>query len=206
MLTPFAPPTSDIAAQPANQKADSGDDQLLDQVDVRTVEAGEQNLTECPTHESARPLTLLLFHERSTDMSLIASLCSLKKGPHTTLAVDSQVPADPLALQDSLVDAEVHSTTLRPCAQFRALVESSEASTIQQWGGGGYTIMTRGVKDLLQDGPHSSDVELVSFCSLENLQHFRLDPPRLRVDKKQAALVLISSVPDFMTMDSLPLP
>ena len=50
------------------------------------------------------------------------------------------------------------------------------------------------MNDLLHDGPESSDVQLTSFCSLENLQDFKLDPPRTQAKKKQAALVLISSV------------
>ena len=35
---------------------------------------------------------------------------------------------------------------------------------------------------------------LTSFCTLENLQDFKLGPPRTSVNKTQAAIVLISSV------------
>ena len=66
-------------------------------------------------------------------------------------------------------------------------------------------IMARGMRDLLHDGPRSSDVELVSFCSLDNLQDFKFDPPRTRQKTTQAALVLISWSLRDMTMGTLSL-
>ena len=50
------------------------------------------------------------------------------------------------------------------------------------------------VKDLLDETPDARGVQLTSFYTLENLQDFKLDPPRTHASKKQAALVLISSV------------
>ena len=61
-------------------------------------------------------------------------------------------------------------------------------------GAQGFKIITSNVKDLLQDGQESPGVELTSFCSLSNLQDFKLDPPRVQATKTQAALVVISSV------------
>ena len=92
------------------------------------------------------------------------------------------------------MDVPSATTSFRPCTQVLALVESSEPSHLQEAGAGGYKITTSHVKDLLHDGPEASDVQLTSFCSLENLQDFKLDPPRTQAKKKQAALALISSV------------
>jgi hypothetical protein len=104
------------------------------------------------------------------------------------------VPDIPESLKASFVDVPSATTIFRPCSQVLALVESSEASKLQVAGGGGYKIITDNVKDLLHDSPDAPPVQLSSFCLLDNLQDFKLDPPRTSANKKQAALVLISSV------------
>ena len=75
-----------------------------------------------------------------------------------------------------------------------ALVEASEPSSLQEAGTGGYKITTNNFKDLLHDANDARGVQLISFCTLENLQDFKLDPPRTQASKKQTALVLISSI------------
>ena len=75
------------------------------------------------------------------------------------------------------------------------LVEPMEPPSLQQAGTGGYTITTSNVKDLLHNTSEAPRVQLTSFCTLENLQDFKMDPPRTRADKKQAALVLLSIGP-----------
>ena len=164
----------------------------MDQVDVRIVEAAPQDLAESPTEESARLLSLLNTDNSSTDIVLPATLHMLRKSPHYTLAVESVVPPIPESLQASFVDVPSATTSFRPCTQVLALVESSEASNLQTTGPDGYKITTNHVEDILHDGPESSDVQLTSFCSLENLQDFKLDPPRTQAKRKQAALVPIS--------------
>ena len=168
--------------------------QPADQVEVRIVDAAWQNLDESPTEASARLLPLLNADNTSTDIVLPAALRMLRKSPHYTLAVESKVPPIPVSLQASFVDVPSATTSFRPCTQVLALVESSEPSHLQEAGAGGYKITTSHVKDLLDDDPEASGVQLTSFCSLENLQDFKLDPPRTQATKKQAALVLISSV------------
>ena len=168
--------------------------QPADQVEVRIVDAAWQNLDESPTEASARLLPLLNADNTSTDIVLPAALRMLRKSPHYTLAVESKVPPIPESLQASFVDVPSATTSFRPCTQVLALVESSEPSHLQEAGAGGYKITTSHVKDLLDDDPEASGVQLTSFCSLENLQDFKLDPPRTQATKKQAALVLISSV------------
>ena len=119
----------------------------------------------------------------------------LRKSPQYTLAVENNVPPIPDNLRASFVNVTAAATTFRPCTQVLALVESSEPSNLQKAGDGGYNITTFLAKALLHDGPESPDVHPVSFCSLENLQDFKLDPPRTQAKKRQAALVLISSAP-----------
>ena len=64
----------------------------MDQVDVRIVEAAPQDLAESPTKESARLLPLPNTDNSSTDIVLPAALHMLRKSPHYTLAVESNVP------------------------------------------------------------------------------------------------------------------
>ena len=174
------------AAQPGDQQ----DRQL----DVRIVDAAFQNLGESPTEDSARLLRFLNSDLISTDIVLPAALHMLRKSPHYTLAVESAVPTIPDSLQASFFGVPSAANVFRPCTQALALVESSQASTLAEAGEGGYKIITNGVKDLLNEDPDSPACQLTSFCSLNNLQDFKLDPPRTRADKKQAALVLISAV------------
>ena len=118
----------------------------------------------------------------------------LRKSPHYTLAVESTVPDIPDSLSASFVDVPKATTAFRPCTQVLALVESTEPSCLLEAGNGGYKITTSKAKDLLHDSPDARDVQLTSFCTLENLQDFKLNPPRTQAVKKQAALVLISAV------------
>ena len=143
---------------------------------------------------SARLLPLLNSDNASTDIVRPAALHTLRKSPHYTLAVQSTVPPIPESLQPSFVDAPSATTIFSPCTRVLALVESSEASKLQETGAGGFKITTSNVKDLLHDDPDAQAVQLISFCSLDNLQGFKLDPPRTQAIKKQATLVLISSV------------
>ena len=182
------------AAQPVDQQSPSRAAQPADQVDVRIVDAAWQDLGESPTEASARLLPLLNTDNTSTDGVLPAALHMLRKSPHYTLAVESTVPDIPDSLSASFVDVPKATTAFRPCTQVLALVESTEPSCLLEAGNGGYKITPSKVKDLLHDSPDARDVQLTSFCTLEHLQDFKLDPPRTQAVKKQAALVLISAV------------
>ena len=65
---------------------------------------------------------------------------------------------------------------------------------VQKTGEPGYRVVTNDVQDLLSDTVATQGVQLTSCCTLQNLQDFKLDPPHTSPSKKQAALVLISSV------------
>ena len=164
------------------------------QVDVRIVDAACQNLAESPTEASARLLPFLNTENTTSDVAMPAALHMLRKSPHYTLAVESIVPDIPESLKASFANVPSATTIFRPCSQVLALVEASQPSSLQEAGTGGYNITTNKVKDLLHDANDARGVQLTSFCTLENLQDFKLDPPRTQANKKQAALVLISSV------------
>ena len=170
------------AAQPATQ------------VDVRIVDAACQDLAESPTEASARLLPLLNADNTTSDVVMPAALHMLRKSPHYTLAVESTVPEIPDSLKASFVSVPSATTIFRPCSQVLGLGEASEPSKLESAGTGGYKITTKNVKDLLHDDNGTSGVQLTSFCTLENLQDFKLDPPRTQASKKQAALMLISSI------------
>ena len=174
--------------------AQQGAEQPPVQVDVRIVDAACQNLAESPTEESARLLPLLNTENTTSDVVMPAALHMLRKSPHYTLAVENIVPDIPDSLKASFANVPPATTIFRPCSQVLALVEASQPSSLQQSGNGGYKITTDNVKDLLHDANDARGVQLTSFCTLENLQDFKLGPPRTQSNKKQAALVLISSV------------
>ncbi len=182
------------AEQPASQPTQNTDKHSSGQVDVLIVDAAYQDPAESPTEASARLLLLLNTDTSTSDVVLPAALNMLRKSPYYTLAVECNVPDIPESLKASFEDVPTASALFRPCSQVLALVESSEASTLQETGGGGYKIITNNVKDLLHDSPDAPPVQLSSFCLLANLQDFKLNPPRSSANKKQAALVLISSV------------
>ena len=198
---------SSSAAQPAGQQNASEVHGLVDQVDVRIVEAAAQDLQESPTEESARLLLLLNANMNSTDIVMPAALYMLRKSVPYTLAVESAVPPIPDNWEASLRDVPAAAAVIRPCSQVLALVASSEPSDLQPAGDGGFKIITSNVKDLLDDSPESPGVQLTSYCSLSNLQDFKMDPPRSRANQKQAALIVISAVlrPNSFMVDSVQL-
>ena len=136
----------------------------------------------------------------------------IRKSLYYTLAVESPVPVIPEGLEARFVDVQSADMIFRPCTQGLAFVESSEASVLEQKGDKGFMITTNNVKDLLHDGIDVPGVQLTSFCNLDNLVDFKLDPPRTK-SRKQAALVLVSSVlqstsaaqPASFTVDSVQL-
>ena len=158
------------------------------------MDAACQNLAESPTEESARLLHFLNAENTTSDVVMPAALHMLRKSPHYTLAVENSVPDIPENLKACFVNVPSATTLFRPCSQVLALVEASKPSNLQQAGTGGYKITTDNVKDLLHDNDDARGVQLTSCCTLENLQDFKLDPPRTQASKKQAALVLISSI------------
>ena len=82
---------------------------------------------------------------------------------------------------------------MRPCSQVFALIEADRPSVLHNIGEDGYKLCTSNVRDVLAPDD-STTYDLTAFCTLKNLQDFKLDPPR--GTKKQSALIIISDVID----------
>ena len=80
------------------------------------------------------------------------------------------------------------SKIMRPCSQVIALVAASGPSKLQAAGSEGYRLVNDTVRDLTETSGQT--FEVTSYCSLANLQDFKLDPPKRA--KEQAALVVLS--------------
>ena len=74
---------------------------------------------------------------------------------------------------------------MRPCSQVFALIEADRASVLHNIGEDGYKLCTSNVRDVLAPDD-TTTYDLTAFCTLKNLQDFKLDPPR--GTKKQSAL------------------
>ena len=77
---------------------------------------------------------------------------------------------------------------MRPCSQVIALVAAAGASKLQAAGSEGYRLVNDTVRDLTETSGQT--FEVTSYCSLDNLQDFKLDPPKRA--NEQAALVVLS--------------
>ena len=164
------------------------------QVDIRIVDAASQELVNAPTQETVRLLSLLNNENTTADVVIPAALHMLRKSPLYTLAVETNLPDIPDSMRDSFVNVPTAKTVFRPCTQVLCLVESSKPCSLQETGAGGLKLITKNVKDLLNDAEDAKCVQLTSFCTKENLQDFKMDPPRTHTIKKQAAIVVISSI------------
>ena len=80
------------------------------------------------------------------------------------------------------------SKIMRPCSQVIALVAASGSSKLLVAGTDGFMLVNDTVRDLTETS--GQIFEVTSYCSLANLQDFKLDPPKRA--NEQAALVVLS--------------
>ena len=168
------------AAQPA-----------LNEFDCRIVDAEEQQLGEAPTTTSTKLLNLLDTKADSADAVLPGALRMIYKSEHYSLALKlnpQPVPAELAGLAD---ETSPLSELLQPCGQIVALIASTERSKPAQ-NDDGYKIITDNVIDITFDGASDQKYRIISYCTLDNLTDFKLDPPKSQ--KSQAALISITSV------------
>jgi len=134
----------------------------------------------------------------SVDVFLPAALHMIHKSVHYSLVVH-YAPQDLVEeLSKDLDPAQSPGENLTcPCSQAFVLVEvSAPGEEPIPLGNDGYKLVTKGVKDaLVPDSP--ATYTLTAFCTLANLQDFKLDPPRGA--KKHTALVVIA---DMQAKDS----
>ena len=170
----------------------AGQPTYMHEFDSHIVDASEQSLTEPPTMESLFLIDLLASKLDSVDTFLPAALHMIHKSVHYSMVVN-YAPQDLVTeLSHELAPAPSPDTTLaRACFQAFALVEATTKSEMVELDGQGYKLITKGVKDALApDSP--TTYTLTAFCTLSNLQDFKLDPPR--GTKTTTAFVVISDI------------
>jgi hypothetical protein len=172
-------------------ESSAGQPAYTHEFDSRIVEATPQVLTEVPTIASLPLIEMLAADTDAVDVFVPACLYMIQKSVHYSLIVK-------YARQDLVGDLSTKNETeptqnaslARPCSQAFALVEATAAGKMEQLGVDGFKLTTT-VKDVL--APRiSAKFTLTAFCTLANLQDFKLDPPR--GTHKQTALVVISNV------------
>ena len=163
--------------------------------DCFIVDASEQDMREAPSLRSAMLLPML---GNSTDNVLPAALGMIRKSDHYAMAVRYFTQEVPPELTKSASQVEAGVPMLRPCSRVVALVQSTKRSKLSDAGANGHKLVTHDVVDLLpQFGDVNQKYTLISFCTLDTVTDFKLDPQGR--NKNQAALVSVTTVLDAGT-------
>ena len=118
----------------------------------------------------------------------------IRRSEHYSLLVEYQAQAVPVEVFQSASRGEIGSPQKRPCTHAVVLVRSTKRSRTVQQGETGYMVETDDVSDWLQTDSKEQCYKLVSFCNLDNLMDFKLDPEK--GEKCRAALVSVTTVLD----------
>jgi len=157
--------------------------------DCFIVDAQEQDMGEAP---SQTLLTLLPMLDSSVDIVLLTTLEMIRKPEHYALAVEYVTQQ---LLQEFALAAASNTVAgvslLRPCSKAVALISSTKRSQVLAAGAGGHKLVTDDVVDYLSPQTDAK-FTLTSFCTLNTVTDFKLDPPRGA--KSQAALVTLTDV------------
>ena len=160
--------------------------------DCFIVDADAQAMHESPSLHSMMMLPML---SHSADNVLPAALAIVKTSQHYPMAVEYITQPVPAELAKSASKVLAGTSMLRPCNRVVALVLSSKRSVLTKAGENGYKLVTHDVVDLLPSfNDDDKKYTLVSFCPLETVTDFKLDPPAR--SKTQAALVTVTAVID----------
>jgi hypothetical protein len=179
------------AAQPASDT--SSQPESANDYDAIIVEAGEQDMKQAPTSESLPLLNMLAARMDAVEVFLPAALHMIRKSPHYSMCVHyDRQELLPQNSQDLLPGAQQTKQLIRPCTQIFSLIEATTGGEIQPLGDQGYKLVTKGVKDTLGSAEQPAQYTVTAFCTLENLQNFKLDPPRAA--KTQHAIIIISDI------------
>ena len=166
--------------------------------DCYIVDAAEQSVTEMPSTISMKLLPMLIT---SPDGVLPAALSMIRKSEHYSLAVQYITQSVPEDLVSVASKATPGLTMLRPCSRVVVPVVSYKRSQVFPLGASGHRLVTPGVVDLLHvdsaEQPGSAShrqckYEIVTFCTLDNVTDYKLDPPK--TSKEQAALISVTGV------------
>ena len=176
-----------IKIQRRRSKAEQNDNNF----DCYIVDAAEQDMQNTP---SASSIELLHMITHSEDCVLPATLAMIRRSEHYSLLVEYQAQAVPVEVFQSASRGEIGSPQKRPCTHAVVLVRSTKRSRTVQQGETGYMVETDDVSDWLQTDSKEQCYKLVSFCNLDNLMDFKLDPEK--GEKCRAALVSVTTVLD----------
>ena len=161
--------------------------------DCFIVDAGEQGMHEAL---SLRSSVLLPMVSPSVDNVLPAKLSMIEKSEHYAMAVRYMTQEVPEELSKAASKANAGVAFIRACTRVVALVCSSQRSKVLDAGKSGHKLVTENVIDIFQpDGDgEQTHYNLISFCTLDNVTDYKMDPPRGQ--KTQAALVNVTGVID----------
>jgi hypothetical protein len=120
----------------------------------------------------------------------------IQKSDHYTMAVQYITQEVPPELSNVASKTMPGVTILRACSRAVVLVLSCKRSKVTSAGAGGHKLVTDNVVDFLHtDGAVAQEkYKLTSFCTLDNVADFELDPPKNA--KVQAALISVTGVLD----------
>jgi len=131
---------------------------------------------------------LATLDAETNEIIVPASLDIVKHSPHYTM-VGQYVPQEiPMELSCLHLPSQSGSKIMRPCSQVIALVAATGPGKLEAAGSEGYKVVNNTVRDLTEKSGQT--FEVTSYCSLANLQDFKLDPPKRA--NEQAALVVLS--------------
>ena len=168
--------------------------------DCYIVDATEQNMKEVPSTISVKLLPMLTT---SPDSALPATLSMIRKSEHYSLAVQYVTQNVPEEFVKFASKARAGLTMLRACSRVLVLVASCKRSQVLPLGSSGHKLVTPNVVDLLHtdsveqpgSAPHQQcKYEIVTFCTLDNVTDYKLDPPKNA--KELAALISVTGVTD----------
>ena len=175
-----------------------------DDFDAIIVQAGEQDLKQTPTSSSLVLLHMMASRMDTADVFMPASLHMLQKSDVYSMCVHfepQQLPGDLSQDLQPLPSCDL----LRACNQAFCLVQATAGGETQRIGDEGFKLITKGVKDALPSSAAQSapdDYTLTAFCTMGDLQDFKLDPPR--GSKSQHALIMVSDIVPGTSADEPP--
>ena len=162
--------------------------------DCYIVDAMEQNFEEIPSSSSLKFLPML---QDTSDSALYACLAMIRKSEHYALSVEYVCQKVPEELSQVASKTIPGVPFVRACSHALAIVLSTRRSKVSNAGSSGHRLVTENVIDFLHPDSAEQPVTpqqytLISFCTLENVTDFKLDPPKS--SKHQAALISVTGV------------
>ena len=148
-------------------------------------------MTESLSLHSAMLLPMLTA---STDSVLPAKLEMIRKSDHYAMSVEYITQEMPPELSKTASKVMLGVPMLRPCTRVVALVLSTKRSKLSDAGENGHKLVTDNVTDFLPAGSVEAQIHysLTSFCSLDTVTDFKLDPPGRA--KSQAAIISVTGL------------